>query len=128
MQVENVPSPESLRELEQGMVIQGRKTPSLAIRTAAGTAAGDAAACAADPRAQVIPTAWLLGLELVEGKNRQVRRMTAAVGHPTLRLVRVRIGNFEPWADWGRGSGGKLSQAERELVLSFGVSQNQYIA
>jgi 23S rRNA pseudouridine2457 synthase len=35
-----------------------------------------------------------LGLELVEGKNRQVRRMTAAVGHPTLRLLRVRIGNI----------------------------------
>jgi 23S rRNA pseudouridine2457 synthase len=33
-------------------------------------------------------------LELIEGKNRQVRRMTAAVGHPTLRLLRMRIGNF----------------------------------
>jgi 23S rRNA pseudouridine2457 synthase len=40
-----------------------------------------------------VPDCWI-GLELIEGKNRQVRRMTAAVGHPTLRLLRVRIGNF----------------------------------
>ena len=40
-----------------------------------------------------VPDAWI-ALELTEGKNRQVRRMTAAVGHPTLRLIRVRIGAF----------------------------------
>ena len=40
-----------------------------------------------------VPDCWI-GLELIEGKNRQVRRMTAAVGHPTLRLLRVRIGNL----------------------------------
>jgi 23S rRNA pseudouridine2457 synthase len=40
-----------------------------------------------------VPDCWI-GLELVEGKNRQVRKMTAAIGHPTLRLLRVRIENF----------------------------------
>jgi 23S rRNA pseudouridine2457 synthase len=40
-----------------------------------------------------VPVCWI-GLELIEGKNRQVRKMTAAIGHPPLRLIRVRIGNF----------------------------------
>ena len=50
---------------------------------------------------QRIPTCWL-AVTLQEGRNRQVRRMTAAVGHPTLRLVRYRIGS---WTLDGLGRG-----------------------
>ena len=48
-----------------------------------------------------IPTAWI-SLTLREGRNRQVRRMTAAVGHPTLRLIRMRVGE---WDIAGLGAG-----------------------
>ncbi len=62
-----------------------------------------------------IPTSWL-SLELTEGKNRQVRRMTAAVGYPTLRLVRVRIGQYY-LASLAPGEWLELGTLEREQVL-----------
>jgi 23S rRNA pseudouridine2457 synthase len=62
-----------------------------------------------------VPTCWL-GLELIEGKNRQVRRMTAAIGHPTLRLIRVRIGGF--WlGDLPPGRWKELGPVERAAVF-----------
>jgi 23S rRNA pseudouridine2457 synthase len=113
-QVERIPAPESLRRLEQGVGIAGRKTlpsrawilepqPELPPRT---------------PPIRFrksVPTCWI-GLELIEGKNRQVRRMTAAVGHPTVRLLRVRIGRFELGA-LPPGAWKTLDPAERRSVL-----------
>jgi 23S rRNA pseudouridine2457 synthase len=62
-----------------------------------------------------VPTAWI-ALELTEGKNRQVRHMTAAMGFPTLRLVRVQIGGlFVPVLESGAWL--VLSADERRLVL-----------
>ncbi|HZM02304.1 MAG TPA: pseudouridine synthase, partial [Candidatus Saccharimonadales bacterium] len=115
-QVEGIPTPEALRQLSAGLVVQGRKT--LPCR-----------AWLIDPQPDVpprnppirfrktVPDRWL-GLELIEGKNRQVRRMTAAVGHPTLRLLRVRIGNFE-LTDLPSGNWRILGDKERALALGI---------
>ena len=65
-----------------------------------------------------IPTSWL-ALTLTEGKNRQVRRMTAAVGFPTLRLVRVAIGKFTLHeARLVEGKWRELTPAESQLVTA----------
>ena len=88
-QVEGVSTPEALYRLENGLVIDGVKTrrcravavpePVLPERVKPITPHGT--------------TTWLR-IELREGKKHQVRRMTAAVGLPTLRLVRVAIGSL----------------------------------
>lgn len=67
---------------------------------------------------RAIPTRWL-ELELHEGRNRQVRRMTAAIGHPTLRLIRAAVG---PWtvADLAPGQWRAISQPEADAVLAVG--------
>jgi 23S rRNA pseudouridine2457 synthase len=111
--VERVPAVESLRNLEKGVVIQGRKT--LPCR-----------AWLLDPQPELPPRdppirfrksvsdCWI-GLELIEGKNRQVRRMTAAIGHPTLRLLRVQFGSLE-LGGLEAGKWKRLSPKERLLV------------
>ena len=99
VQVEGTPTEAQLRQLREGVLL--KDGPTL-----------PAQACALEPPAlwerdppvrfrQSIPTAWL-ELTIREGRNRQVRRMTAAVGLPTLRLVRVRIG---PWGLEGLAPG-----------------------
>ena len=67
-----------------------------------------------------VPDCWI-ALELTEGKNRQVRRMTAAIGHPTLRLIRVRIGNFQ-LGDLPAGQWRTLTPQECKSVFSHSLS------
>ena len=91
-QVEKIPTRESLDKLQRGLVIQGHKT--MPCRT--WLLEPQPVLPPRNPPIRFrknVPDCWI-GLELVEGKNRQVRRMTAAIDHPTLRLMRVRIGNF----------------------------------
>ncbi len=90
VQVERVPDASALAALAQGVVVQGRRTRPAQVRLLHE-------APPLPPRSvpirfrKSIATAWL-ELTLREGRNRQVRRMTAAVGHPTLRLVRAALG------------------------------------
>lgn len=115
VQVERIPEDAALRGLESGLWIQGHRTRQ-------------ARAWRLDPQPEMpprnppirfrksVPDCWI-AIELSEGKNRQVRRMTAAVGHPTLRLVRVRIGGFE-LASLPAGQWRELSPTERRQVFS----------
>lgn len=92
VQVEGEPVPDAIRQLAQGVDLKdGRTRPAEAERI------DDPQLWPRDPPVRfrkTVPDSWLR-LTIREGKNRQVRRMTAAVGHPTLRLVRVRIGDWE---------------------------------
>ena len=92
VQVERVPDAAALEKLRRGVPLADGKTlPCLVKRLEA-----EPALPPRDPPIRFrlnVPTAWL-ELTLTEGRNRQVRRMTAAVGHPTLRLVRAGIGRL----------------------------------
>ena len=113
-QIERIPTADALRKLAKGVQVQGRKTlacrpwllepqPELPPR---------------DPPVRFrksVPDCWI-ALELAEGKNRQVRRMTAAIGHPTLRLIRVQIGDFR-LDELAAGIWKIITPRERKLVL-----------
>jgi len=113
-QIERIPSAEALAKLGQGVNLQGRKT--LPCRAWLFDPQPEAPARVPPIRfRKTVPACWI-GLELIEGKNRQVRRMTAAIGHPTLRLIRVRIGRFA-LGELAAGEWRVLDSNERKLVL-----------
>lgn len=93
VQVEKIPTDLALKKLEAGVKIQDYQTKPCKVHII-------------DPQPLIpertppvrtrltVPTCWL-EIELTEGKNRQIRRMTAAIGYPTLRLIRKKIGKLD---------------------------------
>ena len=112
--VERLPGAEALQRLRGGVVLDGQRTLP-------------AEACLCDPQPvfpprdppvrirKTVEDFWI-ELRLREGRNRQVRRMTAAVGHPTLRLIRTAIGGLQlgglPSGKWREIDGAETALLE----------------
>ena len=116
VQVERIPDAAALTQLQEGVMIQDYRTrPALVQLLPTEPSLPER-----DPPIRFrknVPTAWL-EMTLTEGKNRQVRRMTAAVGFPTLRLIRVAIAHLHldglqpgQWRD--------LTPSELKLLLNL---------
>jgi 23S rRNA pseudouridine2457 synthase len=114
VQVERIPSPTVLNQLRQGVKIQDYQTRPAYVELLPTEPM-------LPPREPPIrfrknvPTAWL-EMTLTEGRNRQVRRMTAAVGYPTLRLVRVAIAHLG-WEGLTPGEWRELTPEELKPLL-----------
>lgn len=91
VQVEGVPDAATLTWLAQGVALEDGTTRACRVRSMAPPTLWERTPPIRVRRA--IPTAWL-EITLREGRNRQIRRMTAKVGYPTLRLVRVAVGRW----------------------------------
>lgn len=114
-QVERVPSEDALGELRKGVVLSGKRTRPAEARVLAEEPQLPERPVPIRFRKNV-PTAWI-EITLHEGMNRQVRRMTAAVGHPTLRLVRIAIGSIG-LGDLQPGQWRALTGQEMEAMIT----------
>jgi len=92
-QVERLPDETAMEQLRQGVELKGIRTKPAEVQLLEGEPALPERSVPIRFR-KTVPTVWLQ-MTLREGLNRQVRRMTAAVGHPTVRLVRIAIGPIE---------------------------------
>ncbi len=112
-QVEGTATEEAMIQLRQGVVVQDYLTKPCR----AGLLA-DPGYPARIPPIRVrlsVPDSWI-ELRLIEGKNRQVRRMTASVGFPTLRLIRAAHGGFQ-LGSLAAGKWIELDEEQRKLLL-----------
>jgi len=126
VQVEREPDADALAALARGVVVQGRRTRPAHAKHLRGEPLLPARAVPVRFR-KAVPTAWI-ELTITEGRNRQVRRMTAAVGHPTLRLVRVAIGALR-LEDLGLAPGAwRALSAQEESVLRRSASRSRSAA
>ncbi|MEH2347072.1 MAG: rRNA large subunit pseudouridine synthase E [Nostoc sp.] len=120
VQVERIPDADAIQRLQTGLEIQDYRTQPAEVRL-----------LPTEPQLpertppirfrKNVPTAWL-EMTLTEGKNRQVRRMTAAVGFPTLRLVRVSIAHLQ-LDDLQLGEWRDLTTSELQFLHNFGKSK-----
>lgn len=115
VQVERVPSEDALARLRAGVLIEGRKTRQAAVTLLDGEPPVPYREKPIRFRKSV-PTAWL-EITLREGRNRQIRKMTAAVGHPTLRLIRTKLGALT-LIGLNPGEHRHLSKTEVESLLA----------
>ena len=109
VQVERIPDEAALEHLRRGVALRGTLTRPAGVRLLLREPVLSERPVPIRIR-RTVPTAWL-EIVLHEGINRQVRRMTAAVGHPTLRLVRVAIGPLR-LGDLGPGRWRAISPQE----------------
>jgi len=115
VQVEGEVTELALQQLRAGVVIEGRKTlPAKAKQI-------DPDLPPRNPPIrfrQNIPTSWI-EVTLCEGRNRQVRKMTASVNLPTLRLIRIRIGHFDLPPVLAPGQWQELTEPDRASLFAL---------
>lgn len=115
VQVERIPDEAALVRLRSGILVKGRQTRPATVHILAEEPL-------VHPRPvpirfrKSVPTAWLQ-MEISEGMNRQIRRMTAQVGHPTLRVIRVAIGAI-PLGTLAPGAWRTLNSEEIQGLLN----------
>jgi 23S rRNA pseudouridine2457 synthase len=124
VQVERVPATRALEALGRGVVLKDGRTRPAGVELLEEPPAFPERSAPIRFRKNV-PTAWLR-LTIREGRNRQIRRMTAAVGHPTLRLVRVAVGpialgSLDPgqWRELTAAECAALQQIRHDVPRSF---------
>ncbi len=93
VQVERIPDEAALIQLRRGVLVKGKRTRPAMVHLLTEEPMVHPRPVPVRFRKSV-PTAWLR-MEISEGMNRQIRRMTAQVGHPTLRVIRVAIGSIQ---------------------------------